>query len=176
MEVVSVSHLNHELHQSRSALKRNRPTENADSGDTTLDHESRSAPRRIAGSNQVSATFHTEDTAAFSRHMSTFDLPLYSSDLGSLPVYEPSEVSAVPNQGPTLDNWNPTFSHSLTDPLEHTITIAPEDSYPYPHSQDLNSQVILPEMMESSAPVDLDDWTSYMANIDEVLRSMNPRA
>lgn len=120
MEVISLSHFHHDSGQLSSPLKRPR---NATSIDVSSEGEEPIGQRRTAGSGRVRAVW-----AALEREIGpprdsepldppASNLPLHSSDLGSLPVHENFEWATAQNQ-PWIDSdsWLP--SHTYT-PLEN---------------------------------------------------------
>ncbi|KAG1887099.1 fungal-specific transcription factor domain-containing protein [Suillus subluteus] len=85
-------------------------------------------PRTIAGSRRVG-----REAAAYTRSkpMSSFDLPLYSNDLGRLPLYGQVNFS---NTSPSLDssNSNMWYSHGGGNPVQPHTTQASMQNVPLP--------------------------------------------
>ncbi|KAE9400224.1 hypothetical protein BT96DRAFT_919621 [Gymnopus androsaceus JB14] len=152
-EVISVSKFQPDA---RSSLKRprNLDTNNIPVGysrdDGLLGH------RQIAGSNRVSATLEFESVSSLPEPFNAFKLPLQSSELGSIPLYEHSDWSTSQNQ------WIRSETSILApDPLDQFLSEEPSESRKI---QDNGSVLDDPT-----------DWTSYMATVDEMLQTLNPR-
>ncbi|KAF5344048.1 hypothetical protein D9757_013883 [Collybiopsis confluens] len=131
MEVVSVSHLEHELNRSRSTLKRTRYVEDdLILAEITLGDESL-GPRKLAGSRRVASAVDAGristvlppvdakqiSTALPPPSPTTLDLPLYSSELGSVQsvseLFEPDPFGR-PLLPLNFDQRNPRHPSSLS--------------------------------------------------------------
>ncbi|KAF5344052.1 hypothetical protein D9757_013879 [Collybiopsis confluens] len=186
MEVVSVSHLEHELNRSRSTLKRTRYVEDdLILAEITLEDESL-GPRKLAGSRRVASAVDVGristvlppvdaeqiSTALPPPSPTTLDLPLYSSELGSVQsvseLFEPDPFGR-PWLPSNLDQRNPRHSSSLSTSGDFLAEHPPPDVNTETTSQAFPDDI-------SSAAIDSEDWVSYMAAVDEVLRSMDSRA
>lgn len=126
MEVISVSHFHRDLSQPRPSLKRAR---NPESNSSPLEFASKSdegeepqGQRQIAKNNRVSAAFglgEASRNAALLEPASPSNLPLHSSELGRLPLYEHFDWGTDQNQ-PLMntDGWSPAYTNDPTTNTE----------------------------------------------------------
>ncbi|KAE9383294.1 hypothetical protein BT96DRAFT_869308 [Gymnopus androsaceus JB14] len=168
-EVISVSQFQPEA---RSSLKRPRNPDTNNVSDTYSRDDGVLGHRQIAGSNRVSAALELESVSSLPEPYNAFKLPLQSSELGSIPLYEHSDWSTTHNQ------WVP----SASDPLDQSQLNAMSEyevfsSGGHPLPLEFLSREPESRNIQDSGSVldDPADWTSYMASIDEVLQTLNPR-
>ncbi|KAE9392720.1 hypothetical protein BT96DRAFT_924543 [Gymnopus androsaceus JB14] len=173
VELMSVSHF-YPASEPTSSLKRTRKADN--DIDTSDNHVGSNDQRRIAGSSRVSVALESTILSPFSEPFNGFNLPLHSSELGSLPVYEHVDWSTEQKQWLKPEAWAPSLSNPVPEPgpSNHSqMHATPEyfgaqcQSFQAQESHSIN------DIQHTSVSQDLGDWASYMASIDEVLQSLN---
>ncbi|KAJ3792218.1 hypothetical protein GGU11DRAFT_862762 [Lentinula aff. detonsa] len=112
----------------------------------------------------------------------SFDLPLNTNDLGSLPIYQPFDWSVPQAQLLSASDetqFNSWASTMASDTNQFGLHAKPLSSYMDLESEEhsiVPSQSIGEELPScNSVANDLDDWASYIATIDEILQAMNTR-
>ncbi|KAJ3759895.1 fungal-specific transcription factor domain-containing protein [Lentinula raphanica] len=183
MEVISVSHFHpSQFNLTNSTLKRPRidssdnPSLPQSSSSTMTAHQDTNGEERpIAGSSRVLAALDKVQNPSNPPNPSNsspqFSLPLNSSELGRLPIYEPLRV-----------DWNVAQDQWLM-PSEQFEVANAESSSSYPGSSDAFMNLASEghatssfEGFDTSSSAFPGDWTSYMATVDEVLRETYSRA
>ncbi|KAE9393186.1 hypothetical protein BT96DRAFT_924228 [Gymnopus androsaceus JB14] len=178
VEVISVSHFHPPSNQPTSSLKRAREPDE-DNVTSSASNDGGAGQRRIAGRSQVSAALESTATpiSPFSDPFNGSNLPLHSSELGSLPVFEHVDWSTVQNQWFNPEPRDPSVPNPILEPgpsNQSRVYITPEhvegSQRPIFSAQELHS---LNDIQHTSASETSADWASYMASVDEVLRSLN---
>ncbi|KAF9076758.1 fungal-specific transcription factor domain-containing protein [Rhodocollybia butyracea] len=183
-EIISISCLHHE--KTTSTLKRRREGEE---GNALNDIRSkpyrmtRIEPRPIAGSNRVSEPF--EATSELHQPLGGFSLPIHTNELGSLPIFDsftwPQTApwaftfDSQPSNAPAQTQCRPLstdFSESLTDSLMAPYSY--KSMLERPSSEGIYNSTAFSNQTSSVTNEWDHEWNSYMANIEEVLHSINP--
>ncbi|KAE9397124.1 hypothetical protein BT96DRAFT_884198 [Gymnopus androsaceus JB14] len=179
IEVLSVSRMHHQ--------KATPPTSKRVRGapdslhDTSVDLFSPIEQRQTAGSNRVSAAIRAATQHEESETHSRFSLPTHSSELGSFqwPVTFDSQswmpqdpLTSVSTE--TLSN-PPSFDFTPQDSISsYTLGIGTYNSEGY-IAPDPNSIFRFSGTQESNSLLsvsNVDDWSSYMTSVDEVIQSI----
>ncbi|KAJ3875250.1 fungal-specific transcription factor domain-containing protein [Lentinula edodes] len=174
-EVISVSHF-HKSSQPMSSMKRPREDERNMHTYSSTDPDFVDNGQRhndmIAGNDMGTPYLPTIE-----EHPRNFELPLNSGELGSLPIHEPFLDWSVPsNQWVSnsenenaLDSWAATVPNDTNQFGFYNYSTSSESITNFPSTGSGE------EPLDNRVPNDLDDWTSYIAAIDEILQAANPR-
>ncbi|KIK66035.1 hypothetical protein GYMLUDRAFT_955896 [Collybiopsis luxurians FD-317 M1] len=155
MELISVSDLQYELNQPRSSLKRPRRS------------QSRSGSQGGTATAPIQQTMTSSSTTLPGQIPdASMTVPLQTGELGSLPWID------AQSQSQWFENWdssssNDMFAAVLDEPHAPNPT-STFDFVGFPFdATEPEPQAIFQGLDASS---DLADWTSYMSDVDEVLR------
>ncbi|KAE9399356.1 hypothetical protein BT96DRAFT_690864 [Gymnopus androsaceus JB14] len=174
LEVMSVSHFS-PASEPTPSLKRPRKPDN-DNATSFVSTGEGVDQRQIAGSSQVSVALESTNQptlSPFSEPFNGSNLPLHSSELGSLPVYEHIDWSTIQKEWLNPETCAPSLSNPTLEPgpsNQSQMNTTPEYLGGSPISI-FSAQES--DIQHTSALEDLGDWASYMASVDEVLQSLN---
>ncbi|KAJ3749683.1 fungal-specific transcription factor domain-containing protein [Lentinula detonsa] len=180
-EVISISHFNPSPQpRSSFSLKRRQVEDNQILSSAPITTTRADKEGQYVAAPDVMERHHLSITHELPR---SFDLPLNTNDLGSLPIYQPFDWSVPQAQSLSASDetqFNSWASTMASDTNQFGLHAKPLSSYMDLESEEhsiVPSQSIGEELpsCNSSVANDLDDWASYIATIDEILQATNTR-